>query len=78
MTVGGIVGYQGYIAKAYISNCYNRGNVTAITGNVGGISNVSNSTTGSEIKNCYNTGIVSVTGQTNNNIRRSYRNKKYR
>ncbi len=73
--VGGIVGIQGYKSMTCVENCYNTGDIMAISGLAGGISGVSDSTTGSEISNCYNVGNISVTQPINSSIRKHCRNR---
>ena len=62
---GGIAGIMGHNGQAYMSNCYNKGVVKSIIGNVGGISYITPATTGSIVKNCYNVGNVSATEKAN-------------
>ncbi len=76
--VGGISGWVGQSSNSYIDNCYNKGVVKSIKGQVGGIACITVRATGVEITNCYNVGNVSATEPTNSYIRRNCRNWKFK
>lgn len=68
--VGGIVGWIPSTTYIFIENCYNTGNISALStyGESGGISGFFSAVSNQHIKNCYNIGMISSEGEGCGNI----------